>query len=40
MTLEKHYEFLKKEYQSNIVTVNLLSARKSPEKELKNVHEP
>jgi hypothetical protein len=30
--VEKHYEFLKKEYQSNIVTVNLLSSRKSPEK--------
>ena len=30
--LEKHYQFLKKEYQSNIITVNLLSAKKSPQK--------
>lgn len=40
VVLEKHYEFLKKEYQSNIVTVNLLSKGKSPEKELKNVRPP
>lgn len=36
--MKMHYDNLHKEYNSDIVTVNLLSKSKSPEKELKNVH--
>ena len=35
--MQKHYEFLKRQYQSNIITLNLLSKDKSPEKTLKRV---
>jgi hypothetical protein len=35
--MRKHYETLENRYQSKIVTINLLSKDKSPEKDLRQV---
>ena len=35
--MRKHYETLESRYQSKIVTINLLSKDKSPEKDLRQV---